>query len=172
MKTWKTSRAPAYAAKKARVEHLYAIADGEVIPEEGEPEVVLCLDDFGPLSLQPHPAGSGPSAADGTRIPTASPGPDGGRLTPARTGSGICSRLTTWPGAAWAAGLVLGVRNLSQRGMFLIGGTLADRYGYQAPIMAGRLLRTVVSHHPFLLFAALARSGRLAARQPSVVITV
>lgn len=31
-KTWKTSRDPEYAAKKARVEHLYAIADGEVIP--------------------------------------------------------------------------------------------------------------------------------------------
>ncbi|ASQ96335.1 MFS transporter [Streptomyces sp. 11-1-2] len=44
--------------------------------------------------------------------------------------------------AAWAVGLVLGVRNLSQQGMFLIGGTLADRYGYKAPIMAGCLLRT------------------------------
>jgi transposase len=31
LKTWKTSRDPDYAAKKARVEHLYAIADGEVI---------------------------------------------------------------------------------------------------------------------------------------------
>ncbi|MEU8769951.1 IS630 family transposase [Streptomyces griseus] len=55
VKTWKTSRDPDYAAKKARVEHLYAIADGEVIPEEGEPKVVLCLDEFGPLNLQPHP---------------------------------------------------------------------------------------------------------------------
>ncbi|MEV7085726.1 MFS transporter [Streptomyces sp. NPDC093085] len=44
--------------------------------------------------------------------------------------------------AAWAVGLVLGVRNLSQQGMFLIGGSLADRYGYKAPIMAGCLLRT------------------------------
>lgn len=44
--------------------------------------------------------------------------------------------------AAWAVGLVLGVRNFSQQGMFLIGGTLADRYGYKAPIMAGCLLRT------------------------------
>ncbi|GAA2321434.1 hypothetical protein GCM10010234_79090 [Streptomyces hawaiiensis] len=40
IKTWKTSRDPDYAAKKARVEHLYAIAEGEVIPEDGEPEVV------------------------------------------------------------------------------------------------------------------------------------
>ncbi|MGW1802633.1 IS630 family transposase [Streptomyces sp. NPDC001984] len=52
--TWKTSRDPDYAAKKARVEHLCAIADGEVIPEDGEPDVVFCLDEFGPLNLQPH----------------------------------------------------------------------------------------------------------------------
>ncbi|WP_053673254.1 MFS transporter (plasmid) [Streptomyces xanthophaeus] len=44
--------------------------------------------------------------------------------------------------AAWAVGLVLGVRNFSQQGMFLIGGTIADRYGYKIPIMAGCLLRT------------------------------
>ncbi|MFE2276041.1 IS630 family transposase [Streptomyces sp. NPDC059454] len=55
VKTWKTSRNPDHATKKARVEHLYAIADGEVIADDGEPEVVFCLDEFGPLSLQPHP---------------------------------------------------------------------------------------------------------------------
>ncbi|ONI49964.1 MULTISPECIES: MFS transporter [unclassified Streptomyces] len=44
--------------------------------------------------------------------------------------------------AAWAVGLVLGVRNFSQQGMFLVGGTIADRFGYKAPIMAGCLLRT------------------------------
>ncbi|GAA1543993.1 hypothetical protein GCM10009730_61390 [Streptomyces albidochromogenes] len=55
VKTWKASRDPDYEAKKARVEHLYAIADGEVIPEPGEPEVILCMDEFGPLNLQPHP---------------------------------------------------------------------------------------------------------------------
>nr|WP_244189136.1 transposase [Streptomyces incarnatus] len=55
LKTWKTSRDPDCAVKKARVEHLYAIADGEVRPEPGEPEVVFCLDEFGPLNLQPHP---------------------------------------------------------------------------------------------------------------------
>jgi len=37
IKTWKTSRDPDYQAKKARVEHLYAIADGEVVSEDGEP---------------------------------------------------------------------------------------------------------------------------------------
>jgi hypothetical protein len=88
VKTWKTSRDPDYAAKKVRVEHLYAIADGEVIPEDGEPEVTFCLDEFGPLNLQPHPGGSGPSAAAGTRTPIGNPGPAGGRPTPAPTGSG------------------------------------------------------------------------------------
>jgi MFS family permease len=38
--------------------------------------------------------------------------------------------------AAWAVGLVLGVRNFSQQGMFIIGGTLADRMGYKALIVA------------------------------------
>ncbi|WP_438822700.1 MFS transporter [Nocardia barduliensis] len=44
--------------------------------------------------------------------------------------------------AAWAVGLVLGVRNFSQQGMFWIGGTLADRLGYKPLIVAGCLLRT------------------------------
>ncbi|MFF9041425.1 IS630 family transposase [Streptomyces sp. NPDC014892] len=55
LKTWKTSRDPDYAAKKARVEHLYAIADGEAIAEDGEPEAVFCMDEFGPPNLMPHP---------------------------------------------------------------------------------------------------------------------
>nr|MDT0664605.1 helix-turn-helix domain-containing protein [Micromonospora sp. DSM 115978] len=51
LKTWKSSNDPEYEAKKARVEHLYAISDGEVAPEAGEPTVVFCLDEFGPLNL-------------------------------------------------------------------------------------------------------------------------
>jgi transposase len=38
LKTWKASKDPDYAAKKARVEHLYAIADREVTPEPGDPQ--------------------------------------------------------------------------------------------------------------------------------------
>jgi hypothetical protein len=64
LKTFKTSRDPDYAAKKARVEHLYALADGEVI---------FCLDEFGPLNLQPHPgrqwAGRGGKHKDPERQP-------------------------------------------------------------------------------------------------------
>jgi transposase len=55
IKTWKASKDPDYEVKKARVEHLYAIADREVVPEEGEPEVIFCVDEFGPLNLQPRP---------------------------------------------------------------------------------------------------------------------
>ncbi|MFD7321521.1 MFS transporter [Streptomyces sp. NPDC059875] len=44
--------------------------------------------------------------------------------------------------AAWAVGLVLGVRNLSQQGMFLVGGALADRFGFKPLIVAGCALRT------------------------------
>ena len=55
LKTWKASGDPDYAAKKARIEHLYAIADREVIPEPGEPEIIFCVDEFGPLNLQPRP---------------------------------------------------------------------------------------------------------------------
>ncbi|GGU75246.1 putative ABC transporter, permease protein [Streptomyces litmocidini] len=45
--------------------------------------------------------------------------------------------------AAWAVGLVLGARNLSQQGMFLVGGALADRLGFKPLIVAGCALRTV-----------------------------
>ncbi|UQI45811.1 helix-turn-helix domain-containing protein [Streptomyces sp. HU2014] len=95
VKTWKTSRDPDYAAKKAWVEHLYAIADGEVIPEACEPEVVFCLDEFGPLNLQPHPGRQWAERGGGTRTVTASSAPGGGRPTPARTESGTCSPPTT-----------------------------------------------------------------------------
>lgn len=45
--------------------------------------------------------------------------------------------------AGWVVGLVLGVRNFSQQGMFLVGGTLADRFGHKPLIVAGCVLRTV-----------------------------
>ncbi|MGH8905968.1 MAG: MFS transporter [Egibacteraceae bacterium] len=45
--------------------------------------------------------------------------------------------------AAWLVGLILGIRNFSQQGMFLVGGSLADRIGYKPMIMAGCALRVV-----------------------------
>jgi hypothetical protein len=46
---------PAVRAKKARIEHLYAIADREIAPGAADPAVVFCVDEFGPLNLQPRP---------------------------------------------------------------------------------------------------------------------
>jgi len=55
LKTWKSGKDPDYAAKKARIEHLYAIADREVTPDPGEPEIIFCVDELGPLNLRPRP---------------------------------------------------------------------------------------------------------------------
>jgi transposase len=55
LKTWKASSDPDYAVKKARVEHLCAIAGRQVIPDPGEPGVIFCAGEFGPLNLQPRP---------------------------------------------------------------------------------------------------------------------
>ncbi|KDN85882.1 MFS transporter [Kitasatospora cheerisanensis] len=77
--------------------------------------------------------------------------------------------------AAWTVGLVLGVRNLSQQGMFLIGGTLADRFGHRGPIIAGCLLRTAgfallgrVESLPALLAASAATGFAGALFNPAV----
>jgi transposase len=53
LKTWKASADPRYAEKKARVEQLYAVADREAVPGDGDPEIVFCVDEFGPVNLQP-----------------------------------------------------------------------------------------------------------------------
>ncbi|WP_436762232.1 MFS transporter [Streptosporangium sp. V21-05] len=43
--------------------------------------------------------------------------------------------------AAWVVGLVMGVRNASQRGMALVGGYLADRLGARVTVVTGCALR-------------------------------
>ena len=55
LKTFKVSNDPDFEAKKNRVLELYAIADGTAEPEDGDPTVIFCMDEFGPLNLQPHP---------------------------------------------------------------------------------------------------------------------
>lgn len=77
--------------------------------------------------------------------------------------------------AAWAVGLVLGVRNFSQQGMFIIGGTLADRLGYKPLIVAGCLLRTagfgllvVAESLPMVLIASAATGFAGALFNPAV----
>lgn len=77
--------------------------------------------------------------------------------------------------ATWLVGLILGVRNFSQQGMFLIGGTLADRLGYKPLIVAGCLLRTggfallgVVDSVPALVLASAATGFAGALFNPAV----
>jgi MFS family permease len=78
----------------------------------------------------------------------------------------LADHLTNSAGmAVWMVGLILGVRNFSQQGMFLIGGTLADRLGYKPMIMLGCALRIVgfglfaVSTAVPVLIAASALTG-------------
>ncbi|WP_143673400.1 MFS transporter, partial [Streptomyces griseiscabiei] len=51
--------------------------------------------------------------------------------------------------SAAVVGIVLGVRNLSQQGLFIIGGSASDRLGARGVIIAGCALRTL----GFALFA-------------------
>lgn len=55
IKTFKASNDPDFEAKKNRILELYAIADGTAKPRKGDPTVIICMDEFGPLNLQPHP---------------------------------------------------------------------------------------------------------------------
>jgi transposase len=55
LKTWKQSTDPAFEAKKNRILHRYGLMDGTVDVQVGDPDVVICVDEFGPLNLQPHP---------------------------------------------------------------------------------------------------------------------
>ena len=54
IKTYKQSKDPDFEAKKNRVLELYEIADGKAKPKKGDPAVVICLDEFGPLNLLPR----------------------------------------------------------------------------------------------------------------------
>jgi transposase len=57
LRTWKRSNDPDFEAKKNRILELYAIADGIAKPGPNDPTVVVCVDEFGPLNLQPQPGG-------------------------------------------------------------------------------------------------------------------
>jgi transposase len=65
IKTFKVSNDPDFEAKKNRVLELYDIADGKVQPDKGDPTVVICMDEFGPLNLQPHPGKQWATVASG-----------------------------------------------------------------------------------------------------------
>jgi transposase len=51
-KTWKGSRDPEFTAKKTRILDLYDQAGAGQVPDGGR---VICVDEFGPLNLQPRP---------------------------------------------------------------------------------------------------------------------
>ncbi|MFJ2033824.1 MFS transporter [Streptosporangium sp. NPDC087985] len=69
----------------------------------------------------------------------------------------LAGHLTNGLGyAAWAVSLVLSMRNISQRGMCLVGGNLADRIGCKRAIVIGCALRTAG-------FALLGLAGSLPA---------
>lgn len=77
--------------------------------------------------------------------------------------------------ATWLVGLILGVRNFAQQGMFLLGGSLADRFGYKPLIVAGCALRTVgfgllavVDSVPALIIASAATGFAGALFNPAV----
>ena len=95
IKTFKVSNDPDFEAKKNRVLELYDIADGKVMTGPGDPTVVICVDEFGPLNLQPHPGKQWAPVAAG-KGDTASPRRRRRRATySGRTGFGTCSPVTT-----------------------------------------------------------------------------
>jgi transposase len=71
IKTFKASNDPDFEAKKNRIVELYAIADGTAAPGPDDPAVVICVDEFGPLNLQPHPGKQWAPVAAGKGDPTA-----------------------------------------------------------------------------------------------------
>jgi transposase len=73
LKTWKASKDPHYQEKKARIEHLYAIADRTVTPGAGDPAAVICVDEFGPLNLQPRPGRQWAAISGRTKEPGRAP---------------------------------------------------------------------------------------------------
>lgn len=55
-KTWKASKDPEFSAKMTHILDLYDRSAAGQIPGGGR---VICVDEFGPLNLQPRPAGAG-----------------------------------------------------------------------------------------------------------------
>jgi transposase len=55
IKTWRESTDPDYERKKERVLDLYVLADGKRDRRDDDPDEIICLDEFGPLNVQPHP---------------------------------------------------------------------------------------------------------------------
>jgi hypothetical protein len=70
IKAWKQSDDPNFATRKDRVPELCDIADGNAKPKGG-PAVLLRMDAFGPLNLQPRPGKHwAPAAVEGEKSAT------------------------------------------------------------------------------------------------------
>jgi hypothetical protein len=54
IKSFKASNDPDFEARKNRILELYAIA-GKNALGRGDPTVIICMDEFGPLNLHRHP---------------------------------------------------------------------------------------------------------------------
>ena len=54
---------------------MYAIADRDVAPDAGDPEVIFCADEFGPLNLQPRPGRHWAAAGGKGKEPGRAPRP-------------------------------------------------------------------------------------------------
>ncbi len=86
IKTFKASTDPDYEAKKNRIVDLYDLVDGRRRRQPGDPDVVICMDEFGPLNLLPRrghqwapvAAGKGDPAAPRRRRRRATYHRDGG----------------------------------------------------------------------------------------------
>jgi transposase len=88
IKTWKQSSDPDFEAKKNRILHLYGLMDGTSDVQPGDPEVVICVDEFGRSTSNRTRVGCGPLLpVVGRRR-----GADGGPPPPAGTACGTC-----WP---------------------------------------------------------------------------
>jgi transposase len=71
IKTFKVSNDPDFEVKKNRVLELYDLAEGKRRKARGDPDVVICVDEFGPLNLQPHPGKQWAPIASGRGDPSA-----------------------------------------------------------------------------------------------------
>ncbi|MBS2531933.1 hypothetical protein KGQ20_04035 [Catenulispora sp. NF23] len=93
--TSSTTEDPDYEATKARVEHLYATDDGEVITESGEPEVIWCLAEFSPSNLKPHRSRHWATISGKNAHPDRARYQVTGPPATATMASGTCSSATT-----------------------------------------------------------------------------
>ena len=111
LKTWKTSADPDYAVKEAASSTYMPSPTVRSSPIPAEPEVIFCLDEFGPPNLQPRPGRQWAASAARTRNQAAGHGRGGAPPIPAPPGCGTCS-----PPMSWARTSCMGVSSRARTG--------------------------------------------------------